>query len=1255
MAVLRQDDARMKSSRISKATRREWLNRIGAAAAAAGTAGAEAAIRPLQPRRRPASIPPELRQVMNEASSRRPQTAEQWKKFAGDISSRRWPATIDNAMDALPDALHPETPANLALQYIQGLGASVYRQLVQKKPDEPMERSMRSRKLSKATRRQFAARVGTAIAAVGSAGGAALLTRTTPVGPSKPVSAQTTPEPEVETPAIMKTRPLSGIEYSFPVPEGKWRTTAPLHEKHLHGPDSPIHDAIWHASAATGIDPALLTAFHATETQGHEMDKAGNYEKPHYGVEKSLLGKPHVGQDFDRRGNKYDHTFGPFQLSREAFIDAWQGKPPKELDKYGGDIHMALLHDPYIAAMTAAKYITHIRNNYASYKNGMLQQSPLKAVITAALYNRGVGFAKDYKGLVSYDKWLKDGIHGEYGPRLLYNYKQLGGTYESLGDAIYLNPTQKEPEMKPMEQVSRSFRPTPFPHAIWPHEAGLMKASRREIFGMGGEKPPAGEISAPKSAPAPEQPSLLSRVMDKFKLRRRTALQTGVTAATNPSVAVGGVANMAAQAALPAVGAAAALSKEALTHLVGRLQSAPSAGTWLTMDGNAADSGGLPLVRDAKTGLIGMLVHGAGRIVGHRDGIGNSPQGTARARTLYDAYIKGTEMSYGKGPIPEWIRSPIIRRIASMYGAGGISQITGSKYFEDLMQAYKNSGPRGGVSDVVKQALPAGAHDGYGVYVLPAELQSRHAGKPLSHVDGPCVSSGAFELEPIAGEAEQYKRIHEAISKHRMENPQEDVPGWGREHLESMIRMQTKHLDDDHDFSIRMLKELRDAKASGKPLSPEQQEHYDMMREQGWFPEEIDPKQKDLLSHISTAQKNNIEQLEDAVPLDHAQQTIKEYDRREARAELEADAERARIKREAAQKKQERAKAEYSRSSQQRKWKTANLAERAERGQTGANLYLPYERSFRNADLNRLEKALKQSLRKAPTESGLPPAQHGALMRRFFPNEAPASSSSSAPATPEILEETHSGMSAEQRAQLISADRTSMTNLLDNYRAARPRQSADEEGTPMRSISLSSQPFLRVKTNLIDGELAPQSARATALQNEEYKRDHKRIAAEHVKRGTLTDGSVFLNLAGLARHQADLIAKEYVKWHKSGGGPRPDLSKYENPVARRKDGTPWDYREAFQRMRDLDNRATQYDYKHGVYLWHTIFDPHRIWKHIHDNVTDGEDNPLAIYPRELERSGLSPHQYMVGVKDLMNLGLHHQRMSHLLSEEASHV
>ena len=1223
----------MKSSRISKATRREWLNKIGTAAAAAGIAGAETALRPLQPRRRPATVlTPEMRRTMREANRRRPQSAEQWKKLAGDISSKHW-------LDKLPEVLYPETLSNLALQYIQGMGASVYRHLVQK-PEEPVKLSMRSRALNKATRRQLAARIGTVAAALGSAGGAALLTRTTPVGPSKPANALTNPEPEDATPAIMKTRPLSGIEYSFPVPEGKWRTTQALHEEHLHGPDSPIHDAIWHASAATGIDPAYLTALHGTETQGHEIGNAGNYEKPHYGVEKRLSGKPHIGQDFDRRGNKYDHTFGPFQLSREAFEDAWQGKPPKELDQYGGDIHMALLHDPYIAAMTAAKYLTHIRNNYVSHASGMRQNDkPLKALITAALYNRGAGFAGDYKGLKSYGNWLK-GIHGEYGPRLLYNYEELGGTYAKLNDAIDIGDKKREPEMTKMKEINRSFRATPFPHAMWPHEAGLAKASRREMFGMGGEKPPAGEVSAPKGEPAPEKPSLLSRVMDKFKIGRRSALQTGATVATNPSAALGGAANMAVQAALPAVGAAASLAggigKEALAHMIGKLRSAPSAGTWMNLDGNAGASMGLPLVRDAKTGLLGMLIPGASRIVGHMDGIGNGPQGTERARMLYWAGVLGNEKTYGKGAIPEWTRSPIMRRLASMYGAGGMAAITGSKYFERMMQTYKNSGPRKvGVSDVVRQALPEGAQDGYGVYVLPPELQSRHAGKPLAHVDGPAISSGAFELEPVSGETEMYARIHDAIDKHRNEGHQVDVPGWDKSNLDSIIRSQIGDLDNDHDLALQMLKKIRDAKATGIPLSPKMQEQYDLMREQGWHPEELDANQQDLLSHVSGVQTKSVERVEDATPLADAKKTINKYKQDEARAEAEMDAQQVRAKQEAARKKDEGAKAEYSRSRQQRQrqWNTANLAERAERGQTGANMYLPYERSFRNADLDRLEKALKQSFRKSPTESGLSPDEHALLMQRFFPNEAPASTPR--PATPA----------------------TPATPVPETLRGAGPRQDPDEEPTTIRSIKVGSQPFLSVKTHggqLIAGVASSGSGLVRA--NEDHKRMLERIAAKHVAEGTLTDGSEFLNLGGLAMHQADLVAKEYVKWYESGDWSRPDLSKYRNPVARRKDGTEWDYRDAFKRMIALDKRATQYDYKHGSwdlsrafndFERYNILNPYCIWDDIRSNIGNLEHNPRAIFPSQLKRAGLQPHQYMYGVQYLMNLGLHHGRLSHL--------
>ena len=297
-------------------------------------------------------------------------------------------------------------------------------------------------------------------------------------------------------------------------------------------------------------------------------------------------------------------------------------------------------------------------------------------------------------------------------------------------------------------------------------------------------------------------------------------------------------------------------------------------------------------------------------------------------------------------------------------------------------------------------------------------------------------------------------------------------------------------------------------------------------------------------------------------------------------------------------------------------------------------------------------------LRKAPTESGLDPEQHAALMRRFPP-----------PATPAPPPATHEPETPEEQREAIEewmeTHRESPYSRRGSaYQAARPRQTrtglrphgADEEDTPMRSIRVTGptrfgtygQPAITYRNYepLLDG--GPQALR----DNEAIKEAKRKLAAEHVKQGTLTDGTELLNLGGLAKHQADLIAKEYIKWRKSGGGPFPDLSKYENPVPRRKDGTLWDYREAFKRMADLDDRAKQYDGKHGLNLSSNIFDPHYAWYHIHLGIDPSEHGTGAGSLKELERSGLSPHQYMEGVKDLMNLGLHHQRLSRLHSEGA---
>ena len=310
-------------------------------------------------------------------------------------------------------------------------------------------------------------------------------------------------------------------------------------------------------------------------------------------------------------------------------------------------------------------------------------------------------------------------------------------------------------------------------------------------------------------------------------------------------------------------------------------------------------------------------------------------------------------------------------------------------------------------------------------------------------------------------------------------------------------------------------------------------------------------------------------------------------------------------------------------------------------------------------------------LRKAPTESGLDPEQHAALMRRFPP-----------PATPAPPPATHEPETPEEQREAIEewmeTHRESPYSRRGSaYQAARPRQTrtglrphgADEEGTPMRSIRVTGptrfgtygQPAITYRNYepLLDG--GPQALR----DNEAIKEAKRKLAAEHVKQGTLTDGTEFLNLGGLAKHQTDLIAKEYVKWRESGGGPLPDLSKYENPVARRKDGTKWDYRQAVDRLTRLHQRARSYDATHKEHFPALrlssngnldALDPQYIWSHIHEGVSptqiSGRKIDRTIFPDELKRTGLRPHQYPYQTRGLMNLGLHHQRLSQLHAEGA---
>ncbi|NBV37335.1 MAG: hypothetical protein EBR94_08730 [Bacteroidetes bacterium] len=256
------------------------------------------------------------------------------------------------------------------------------------------------------------------------------------------------------------------------------------------------------------------------------------------------------------------------------------------------------------------------------------------------------------------------------------------------------------------------------------------------------------------------------------------------------------------------------------------------------------------------------------------------------------------------------------------------------------------------------------------------------------------------------------------------------------------------------------------------------------------------------------------------------------------------------------------------------------------------------------------------------------------------------------------------------------------------YRATRPGLRPDganearifeqwdwEEGPPMRSIRVSGQPAITYKHEYGVADslgVGPyetsdrhRAEQEMLHQNEEMKEVMKKLAADHAMEGTLTDGTEFLNLGGLAKHQADLIAKEYVKWRESGGGPLPDLSKYESPVARYKDGINWDYRRTAAPLIAINALASDYDDLHHAHRWSLrlsnngnlrALDPQYIWSHIHQGVDPpeipGRERDRTIFPDELKRTGLRPDQYPFETIGLINLGLHHQKLSRLHAEEA---
>ena len=364
-------------------------------------------------------------------------------------------------------------------------------------------------------------------------------------------------------------------------------------------------------------------------------------------------------------------------------------------------------------------------------------------------------------------------------------------------------------------------------------------------------------------------------------------------------------------------------------------------------------------------------------------------------------------------------------------------------------------------------------------------------------------------------------------------------------------------------------------------------------------------------------------------------------------------------------------------------WTGPQIRNASSEGETEAEQVQRMGAVTRRNALETQEKSMKHSpfpfaiwpLQKAPTESGLSPEERRRLEARF-------PSAPSAQPVPAEVSGFLTGNETSEEIDRIIEGWEGIHNAPWGSRNSREYRMAvpNPPSSKMRSLGIRTRFGVRPVVEIKPPD--EQEEQAGSLPDDEEDAVKKwilrtklddsflrRIKDKHLALpGSLNNGDMFLRLGLLHKSVVDQIADEYVKWHDRGRGPIPDLSKYENPVARQSDGTPWDWRKTAQEAHEFHMRARNYDQYHdkihrlnkkdGLTSLNGIgeINPHDIWSHI-DKLVNAkipaeqdflpETAKRAINLNQLRKDGLYPHQYPNLVRSLMRLGNHHVRMTAL--------
>lgn len=266
--------------------------------------------------------------------------------------------------------------------------------------------------------------------------------------------------------------------------------------------------------------------------------------------------------------------------------------------------------------------------------------------------------------------------------------------------------------------------------------------------------------------------------------------------------------------------------------------------------------------------------------------------------------------------------------------------------------------------------------------------------------------------------------------------------------------------------------------------------------------------------------------------------------------------------------------------------------------------------------------SFEELLRKAPAEEleGFTPEQRRALTSGRFAlrtpppaapdddEDEPFAEETPPPATPDddgnkpFAEETPPDLRRWGVNPELERDRMDISGYI--YHPARNASNVPYDATEDTRIPLAhGQQAIRIKSPDEEPIFSEEYYNWIVDQVAELRK--KRALLE--QQGLLTDGKEYTQNALLGAQHAFEIAKEYANWHASGRGPLPDLSRYERPVVRRKDGSNWEYS---PELFDPENPASLH--------------PNNVWN-FYDNLVKN----TSRYPMYREGQTTAPGDYEI--------------------------